>query len=260
MLKFCANLSLLFTEYDFINRFKAARNAGFKAVEMQFPYALSAQDIRQQLDTHQLELVLFNVDAGDLLQGGEGLAAVPELQWQFEQALQQTVEYARILKPQCINVLPGRCYNPKRLQDYNTTFKRNLLKTVEALQPLDITTVFEAINTLDMPDFIIHNSGQMVSLLNEINHPGLKMQYDIYHMQRMQQSILEFIQQYADQIGHFQFADVPGRGQPGTGSMDYETLFAAIENSSYSGWIGAEYHPTVKTEDSLHWFHAYLSH
>jgi hydroxypyruvate isomerase len=86
------------------------------------------------------------------------------------------------------------------------------------------------------------------------------MQYDIYHMQRMQQSILEFIQQYADQIGHFQFADVPGRGQPGTGSMDYETLFAAIENSSYSGWIGAEYHPTVKTEDSLHWFHAYLSH
>ncbi len=258
MLKFCANLSLLFNEYDLIHRFKAARHAGFKAVEIQFPYTLPAEVIKQQLDTHQLELILFNIDAGDLLQGGEGLASVPELEWQFEQALQQTVAYAQILKPQCINILPGCCQNPQRLPDYQATFKRNVLKTLAVLAPLHVITVFEAINTLDMPSFVIHNQNQMLALLDEIDHPQLKLQYDLYHMQRMEQPILNFIEHHAHHIGHIQFADVPGRGQPGTGVMDYETIFTALDSSSYQGWLGAEYKPTVKTEDSLNWYHAYF--
>jgi len=253
MLKFTANLSLLFTEVALIDRFKAARQAGFNAVEIQFPYELSAAAIKDQLDEYGLKLVLFNVEAADLLQGGEGLACVPEKRDQFKQAVAQTIEYAQLLKPEAINVLPGRCLNNSRLEQYLETFNENLCFAVEAFSPLGIKTVFEAINTRDMPGFIVHSGAQMLSVLDQLNRPGLFMQYDIYHMQMMNEKPERFITEQADKIGHIQFADCPGRRQPGTGQVDFERIFSVIEESTYSGWVGAEYKPVGTTTESLCW-------
>lgn len=253
MLNFTANLSLLFTEVDLINRFKAAKQNGFDAVEIQFPYSLSAETLKNVMEEQQLKLVLFNVDADDLLHGGEGLACVPEKQNQFRQAVVQTLEYAKLLKPEAINILPGRCFNEKRKQDYLKTFKENLYFSVEAFSPLGIKTVFEAINSHDMPGFIIHNGQQMLDILSQLKLPRLFMQYDIYHMQMMGNKPDEFITRHADKIGHIQFADCPGRGQPGTGQINFERIFSAIEKSSYSGWVGAEYKPVGTTAESLGW-------
>ncbi len=253
MLNFTANLSLLFTEVTLIDRFKAAKQAGFNAVEIQFPYELSVAAIKDKLDEYDLKLVLFNVGAADLLQGGEGLASVPERRDQFNKAVIQTVDYAQLLKPEAINVLPGRCLDKSRLGQYLETFKENLCFTAEAFSPLGIKTVFEAINTHDMPGFIIHSGAQMLEVLNQLNRPELFMQYDIYHMHMMGEKPEEFIAEHADKIGHIQFADSPGRGHPGTGRIDFKRIFSAIEKSAYSGWVGAEYKPVGATIESLDW-------
>lgn len=257
MLNFTANLSLLFTENTLIDRFKAAKQAGFNAVEIQFPYALGAAAIKNKLDECDLKLVLFNVGAADLLQGGEGLACVPEKRDHFKKAVAQTVEYAERLKPEAINVLPGRCLDKNRQEQYLETFKENLLFAVEAFSPLGIKTVFEAVNTHDMPGFIIHSRAQMLGVLEELNRPGLFMQYDIYHMQMMNEKSEEFIAEHADKIGHIQFADCPGRGQPATGRIDFNEVFSTIERSDYSGWVGAEYKPVGTTTESLGWLRDY---
>jgi len=253
MLRFTANLSLLFTEVPLIDRFAAAKASGFNAVEIQFPYELSAQAIRTELDAQQLSVVLFNVSADDLLQGGEGLAAAPEKQAQFKTAVDQAVEYAKTLKPEAINILPGRCFDSGRLAAYQDTFKDNLRYALDAFSPLGIKTVFEAINTLDMPNFIVHSSAQMLDIMAEINHPDLMMQYDIYHMLMMQEDPAHFIPQYSDKIGHIQFADCPGRHQPGTGRENFDRLFSIIKTSSYAGWVGAEYKPLNSSTSSLNW-------
>ncbi len=251
MLQFSCNLSLLFTELPLIERFAAARQAGFQAVEIQFPYELTIEQILQQLQQHQLELVLFNVDADTLLAGGEGLAAVPGKQSQFKQAVEQTASYARALKPGAINILPGRCLNPDKQSSYLDTFKSNLLYAAERFEKLGITTVFEAVNIFDMPGFIIHTGQQMLDIVQELAHPNLAMQYDIYHMSRMAEDCAGFLQKHLDKIGHIQFADCPGRGEPGSGQVDFEHLFKIIAESDYRGWTGAEYHPVATSLESL---------
>ncbi|MGZ8224689.1 MAG: hydroxypyruvate isomerase family protein [Methylobacter sp.] len=256
MLNFSANISLLFNEVELIDRFKAAKQHGFKAVEIQFPYSLRAETIYQALQDQELKLVLFNVAAGDLLSGGEGLASVPNKQDQFRQAVAQALAYAEILKPEAINILPGCCHDKNRQPDYLETFKENLYFAIEAFAPLGIKTVFEAINTHDMPGFIIHSGEQMLTILDQLDHLNLFMQYDIYHMQKMGEKPDEFITRYAEKIGHIQFADCPGRGQPGTGQINFRQLFSAIEKSAYSGWTGAEYIPVGLTSESLGWFGA----
>lgn len=253
MLRFSANLSLLFTELPLPERFQAARQHGFAAVEIQFPYTLPAAQIRDLLDQQGLQLVLFNVDADTLLQGGEGLAAVPEKRDRFKVAVAQALAYAEALKPHFINVLPGRCLDPQRLQQYRATLLENLCYASEAFASLGIATLFEAINRFDMPGFIIDSSQQQLEVLAEVGHPNLKLQYDIYHMSRMGEDCAAFLQQHIDKIGHIQFADCPGRGQPGSGLVDFDSLFGIIAASDYQGWVGAEYRPTGTTEASLDW-------
>lgn len=247
---------MLFTELPLIERFKAAKNQGFTAVEIQFPYELDALTLHNELKKQQLKLVLFNVSADDLLQGGEGLAAVPEKKQQFQTAIAETVEYAKILKPEAINILPGRCFNKEKLISYQTTFKENLQLALASFSPLGIKTVFEAINTNDMPGFIIHNSEQMLAIMSEINHPDLLMQYDIYHLYKMHEDPASFIASYADKIGHIQFADCPNRHEPGTGEIDFKAIFNSIEKSNYTGWLGAEYKPLHSTEESFAWLNS----
>ncbi|NOT13140.1 MAG: TIM barrel protein [Methylococcaceae bacterium] len=254
MLKFTANLSLLFNEVELIQRFRLAKQHGFNAVEIQFPYALDAKSILHTLTENEQKLILFNVDADDLLQGGEGLACVPEKRHQFLRAVEKAVNYAEILKPEAINILPGCCRIEHKKPAYRDTFLENLRYASDIFAALGIKTVFEAINTIDIPGFIIHNEQQMLAILNELKHPNLFMQYDIYHMQMMEQKPEAFIATNAAAIGHIQFADCPGRGQPGTGQLHFEHIFNAIEASAYSGWIGAEYLPQGPSIESLTWF------
>lgn len=256
MLRFCANLSLLFTEMSLKDRFRAARKQGFNAVEIQFPYDLNGNTIKELLQQHHLKLVLFNVPADDLLLGGEGLASVPEKQSQFHDAVHQAREYAELLHPYAINILPGRCFRDERKSEYLDTFKRNLKFAADAFSSLGVKTVFEAINTFDMPNFLVSSGEQMLSIWYELNHPDLFLQYDIYHMLMMGEKPVEFISNHADIIGHIQFADCPGRGQPGTGQIDFEQIFVTIDHSAYSGWVGAEYKPVGSTGQSLNWLNS----
>lgn len=253
MLRFTANLSMLFTELPLPERFQAAKQHGFNAVEIQFPYELPAVTLQALLLKHDLKLVLFNVDADDLLQSGEGLAAVPEKQEMFRAAVAQACDYAQLLKPGCINVLPGRCLNADRLVEYRQTFNDNLAYAADVFADIGVTTVFEAINSLDMPGFIVDGSAKMLSVLQEVNHPRVRLQYDIYHMSRMREDCAAFLSRHIDKVGHIQFADCPGRGQPGSGKVDFASLFELIAGLPYKGWVGAEYKPIPITADSLGW-------
>jgi hydroxypyruvate isomerase len=257
MLRFTANLSLLFTEHALPDRFKAAKDHGFDAVEIQFPYLLPAEQIQALLQENNLKLILFNVDADTLLQGGEGLAAVPEKRERFKAAVDQALAYAKLLKPEAINVLPGRCLGQRRLDEYLSTFKRNLRYAAEAFAAQGINTVFEAVNSRDMSGFIIDSGKKMLEVLAEVDHRQLRLQYDIYHMSMMGEDCAAFLRQHHDKIGHIQFADCPGRGQPTTGNVDFETLFEIIAGSQYKGWVGAEYRPLGTTADSLDWLKTY---
>lgn len=255
MLNFSANLSLLFTELPLIERFAAARRAGFSAVEIQFPYELSISQLRQQLNAHELHLVLINVPAGDLMQGGDGLAGAPGREQAFRHAVMQTLPYAEALDVRCVNVLAGRQPADADLTHCLHTLTANARYAAESLQSIGVTTTLEAINTLDMPNFLVSNVAQMQDILEAADHPTLKMQFDCYHMARMGEDIVDSLRQHHRDIAHIQFADTPGRGAPGTGQLDWPAIFGCIEQLPYRGYCGAEYRPGADgTEASLAWF------
>lgn len=254
-MQFCANLSLMYTEYPLRERFAAAKQDGFDAVEIQFPYEIPLVELQSLLAEQSLQCILINVPAGDLMAGGEGLACVPERQPLFNEALALCVTYAQGLGVRCVNVLSGRCTQPERQEQYWQTLQGNLRQAADALQPLGILATFEAINTHDMPSFMISSAQQMLDVITEINHPNLKAQWDLYHMARMNQPLVSWIQEHVEHVGHIQFADSPQRHEPGTGELDFPSLFSAIRDSGYSGWVGAEYRPSGSTTDSLSgWF------
>lgn len=257
MLKFCANLSLLFTEYPLIERFALAKQVGFDAVEIQFPYELSIEQIKQQLDAHALKLVLINVPAGDLMQGGDGLACVPHQQQAFRMAVLDALRYANALNVDCVNVLAGRQPIEVELLDCLQTLAANLRYAAEAFQSIGVTTTFEAVNTMDMPRFLISSVVDMQEMLEVVDHPTLKMQFDCYHMARMDEDVMACLQDNIAQIGHIQFADVPNRHQPFTGTLDFKSIFSTIKNLAYKGYCGAEYRPLGHSVDSFEWFKSY---
>lgn len=253
MVRFAANLSLLFTELPLLERFAAARAAGFEAVEIQFPYELEVATLQAQLRAHDLQLVLINVPAGDLMQGGDGLAGVPGREPEFRAAVQEALRYAQALRVPTVNVLPGRQpegVDAARCQD---TLVGNLRHAAQALQGIGVGAVFEAINTFDMPRFCVHSLAQMLAVQDAVAHPNLKLQFDIYHLARMGEDVAPALRAHCARIGHIQFADLPGRGAPGSGTLDFAALFALLDQLPYTGWCGAEYRPTGPTADSLSW-------
>lgn len=253
-MKLTANLSLMYTERPFLKRFEVARKDGFTAVEIQFPYDTPLTEVKQALNDAGQRCVLINVPAGDLMQGGEGLAAVPGKQAEYAASLVECLAYARALKVSCVNVLPGRCLHESQRAFYLDTFKQNLVKTAETLAPFGITTTFEAINTYDMPGFLISSSQHMFDIIQELDKPGIiKAQFDVYHMSMMGEDVCNVITRNAEHIGHIQFADAPGRQEPGTGNLNFDDIFHTIETSGYQGWMGAEYKPSKTTSTTLQW-------
>jgi hydroxypyruvate isomerase len=252
-MKLCANLSLMFTEVPLLERFSAARAAGFEAVEIQFPYEESISDLDAAKTDANLELVLINVPAGDLMSGGEGLASVPDKVDAFSEALEQCVEYVSALNVQAVNVLAGRCNEQARLPEYWQTFEWNLEKAANALMAVNALTTFEAINTKDMPNFLIHRAEHMWRVMDKLGHENIKAQYDLYHMAMMGENLWHDLSKNCHRIGHMQFADMPGRHEPGTGGLGFKALFDLVHKSEYQGYMGAEYKPSVATSETLSW-------
>lgn len=238
MLKLSANLSMLFAHLPWPQRFAAARAAGFQAVEIQFPYEHSVPQLQQWLGEHQLKLVLINTPAGDLMQGGSGLAGTPGRETEFAAGLQQCLHYATALGVEAVNILPGRLAAGCSREQAIAVLHRNLLLAADTLGQQQIRTTVEAINRYDMPDFLISTLSELQLLPA---HANLYWQIDLYHMARMGEPLEPLLRQYWQRIGHLQFADVPGRGAPGSGSLDFTALFAQLASLPYAYWSGAEY-------------------
>ena len=254
MLRFSANLSMLFTEVPLIERFALARQAGFRAVEIQFPYDLDVLAVQEQLEQHQLKLVLINLPAGDLMQGGDGITGVPGREYEFRQALFEGLHYARVLHVPTLNILAGRQPELSDLLPCLETLAGNLRYACREIAACGITPVIEAINGIDMPRFLLQSVAQTQEMLEAVGRPELKMQYDCYHMAMMGEPVLAALQQNLAKIGHIQFADYPNRHQPATGTLDFGAIFGWIARSTYQGWTGAEYRPLGNSTDSLTWF------
>lgn len=252
-MKIAANLSLLFGELPLLQRPPAAAAAGFDGVEIQFPYEVPATSLREALELSSMPLVLINLPAGDLMAGGAGLAAVPERQAQFDAALREALGYAAVVRPQCVNVLPGRLAEGVSREQALATLEANLREAAERFQALGIRVLCEAINPLDMPGFLINTAEQLDELLRRVDHPNCLAQLDFYHMARQGLDVAACIERLAGRTGHVQFADCPGRGAPGTGELAFGPLLEALETTGYQGWLGAEYRPGGDTSASLAW-------
>lgn len=252
-MRIAANLSLLFTEHPLLERVAAAASAGFDGVEVQFPYDIPADAFKAALDDSAMPLVLFNLPAGDLMSGGAGLAAVPACQAEFDNALQEALTYAAVVRPRCVNVLPGRLADGVSREEALATLSANLRKAAEAFQVLGIRVLSEAINPLDMPGFLINTPQHLDELLRVVNHPNCQAQFDLYHMARQGLDIQAGLSLLAGRIGHVQFADCPGRGEPGSGELDFSAVLGELHGSAYDGWLGAEFMPPSAIIDSPEW-------
>jgi hydroxypyruvate isomerase len=258
MPKFSANLSMLFTEVGFAERFERAAKAGFKGVECQFPYELPKEDIAEKLSKYGQEIVLFNIPAGDWAAGERGTACLPGRESEFQEGVGKAIEYAKALKCPRINCLVGLTPKDVPADKVHQTLVSNLKFAAGAMQKAGIATLVESLNSYDIPGFYLTNSAATLQLIDEVNHPNLFYQYDIYHMQVMEGNMTKTIRDNIKRIGHIQLADVPGRHEPGTGEINFPNLFKFIDEAGYTGWIGCEYKPAGATEDGLGWVKPYL--
>ncbi len=259
-MKLSANLTMLFTERPLLERIVAAAAVGFDGVEIQFPYEVPALRLKDELARAGMPLVLMNFPGGDFVQGGPGLAAVPERQAAFDEALQEALTYAAMVRPSVINVLPGRLAEGLSREEAMATLVGNVRKAAEAFQVLNIGVVSEAINPLDMPGFLVNTPQHLQALLAAVDHDNFRAQLDIYHMARQGIDPVVAVEMLAGRIGHVQFADCPGRGAPGSAEMDFLAVREALENAAYRGWLGAEYRPEQgDTRASLGWMTAWRS-
>lgn len=258
-MKLAANLSTLFTEVALIDRFALAAAQGFQHVEIQFPYELTIEQIDQALKQQQLSLCLINVPAGDLMQGGHGIAGIPGKEAEFQHALEQALCYAKALNVPRVNILAGRRPEQLTYESCLDTLIANLRWACQRLQAESIQPVVEMINGINMPDFLIQTMQQGRQLLAAVDHPSLKLQYDCYHMAMMNEDIISCFANNIEHIAHIQFADYPGRHEPDSATLMFSDFFQQIKNSTYQGFVAAEYIPQQHSLNSLAWKHKYFS-
>ena len=253
MPQFAANLTMLFNESPFLERFARARQAGFDAVEFLFPYPFTASEIKEQLDQNQLKLVLHNLPAGDWEAGERGIACLPERKEEFRKGVAKGIEYAKVLGVNQLNCLAGKAPSGVDQKVLHETFIENLRFAADELQKENIRLLIEPINTFDIPGFFLSTTQQALDILPEVQSKNLFIQYDIYHAQRMEGELAATIEKNLGKIAHIQLADNPGRNEPGTGEIHYPFLFRLLDRLGYKGWIGCEYKPATTTEAGLGW-------
>jgi hydroxypyruvate isomerase len=253
LLKFAANLTLLFTEHPFLERFKAAQENGFNAVECQFPYAWPASEIKAIMDTHNLEMVLHNLPPGNFEAGERGIACLVGREDEFVSGVSHAISYAKILGVKQLNCLVGILPAGADQTLAHETLVRNLKFAAQALKAEGIRLLIEPINSFDVPGFYLNHSKQALALIDEVNSDNLFIQYDIYHMQRMEGEIASTIEKHLNKISHIQIADNPCRFEPGTGELNFPFIFKQLEKIGYAGSIGCEYNPQNGTAAGLGW-------
>ena len=258
MPNFCANLSFLFNDVDFLDRFDRATRAGFRGVEFHFPYAFDKNELAERVRGAGVEVALFNLPAGDWEKGERGIACIPARVSEFRDGVARAIEYARVLGCKRVNCLSGIA--PPRLGEstLRETFVSNLRYAAGELGREGITLLTEPVNTRSVPGNYLRNSGQALALMDEARAPNVKLQFDVFHMQIMEGDLAKTIEANIARIGHMQVADVPDRHEPGTGEINYPFLFERIDRLGYQGWIGCEYVPAGRTEDGLGWLRPYL--
>ncbi len=257
MTRFAANLTMLFNDLPFLERFAAARLAGFTAVECLFPYDYPADQIKEQLSAHGLRQVLFNLPCGNWGAGERGLAASPDRVEEFRGGVSQALAYARALGVAQLNCLAGKRVSGYGDEDHWNTLVANVRFVAAALLEAKLTLTVEAINHFDIPGFFLNRTEQVAQLIEEVNLPNVFIQYDVYHAQREEGDLAATLRKYRKMIGHIQIADNPGRHQPGTGEINYPFLFKEIDRLGYGGFIGLEYVPEPDTLTSLAWVKGY---
>jgi len=253
MPRFAANLTMLFGEVGFLDRFEAAARAGFHAVEYLFPYDYDKTELRRRLDTYGLTQALHNLPAGDWAGGERGIACHPGRVDEFAAGLDRAIDYATTLGCSQINCLAGIVPPGVSADQARATFVRNLKLAAATLGAAGIRLLIEPINTRDIPGFFLTRTAQAADILTEVGSPNLWIQYDVYHMQIMEGDLAKTLEREISRIGHIQIADPPGRHEPGTGEINYDFLFRHLDRLGYSGWVGLEYKPAGRTEEGLTW-------
>jgi hydroxypyruvate isomerase len=253
MPKFAANLSMLYADAPFLDRFALAHASGFDAVEFLFPYACEAEQLRERLRRYQLKLVLFNLPCGDWNAGDRGMACDPRRIEEFRAGVQSALDYARELDVTQLHCMAGKLPAGLEPERAHATYVDNLRYAAAQLAPHGIKLLIEPINYYDIPGYFLNHSKQALDIIAETGSPNLFLQYDIYHMQRMEGELSNTIRANLPMIKHMQIADTPGRHEPGTGEINYRHLFRFIDEIGYDGWLGCEYNPAAGTDAGLGW-------
>ncbi|MFZ5814422.1 MAG: hydroxypyruvate isomerase [Bacillota bacterium] len=253
MPKLAANLTMLFTELPFPERFAAAKKAGFRHVEFLFPYDYPADQVKAWVDENQLQVVLFNLPSGSWAAGDRGIAADPRRVDEFRAGVPQAIAYARALGVPRVNLLAGKAAPGFSAEEHWKTLVANCRFAAEALGEAGINLMVEFINHYDIPGFFLNRTEQVLALIDEVGLPNVYLQYDVYHAQREEGNLVPTIRQHLAKIGHIQIADNPGRHQPGTGEINYPYLLDELDRLGYSGFVSMEYVPSPDTVDSLGW-------
>ena len=257
MIKLSANLSFLFTELPFEKRFNAASDLGFKAVEFLFPYNYQINHIKSWLEEANLKLILFNSFPGNLEKGEKGIACLMGRENEFKEKFSIALEYAEKLKCPFIHIMPGIELDEKYRNKYRDIFKKNLSYAASLSKGKNITILIEAINDKDIPSYHLNYVSDAIDIIEELKHPYLKLQLDLYHAQIMSGNLTSIIEKSISYTKHMQIASPPYRHEPDKGEINFQYIFSIIEKLKYDGYIGCEYNPSTNTKDSLHWAQNY---
>ncbi|WP_158774030.1 2-oxo-tetronate isomerase [Cobetia sp. L2A1] len=256
MIRLAANLSMLFTEHEFLDRFAAAAESGFTGVEYLFPYAYAPEVLRERLDAHQLKQVLFNLPPGDWEAGERGLTCLPGREEEFRASVAEAIRYAEILDCPRVHAMAGLV--PAEADEvtrarHTATYLANLGYAAAELAKVGKTLLIEPINPRDMPNFYLSGQAQAREILARVGAANLKVQFDLYHCQIVEGDLIRNLEAQFAHMGHVQIAGVPDRHEPDGGEVHYPALFARLESLGYDGWIGCEYRPRGKTREGLVW-------
>ena len=259
MPKLAANLTLMFNEVPFPERFGAAAKAGFKGVEYLFPYEFPKEQLAEQLQKHHLRQVLFDFPAGNWAGGDRGIAVDPKRTGEFQDGVGKALDYAETLNCKLLTVLAGKAPADLAEDKAMHTLIENTRFAARKSAPLGITVLVEALNSRDVPGFFLLKTAKSRAVIGEVAESNARLQYDVYHMQIMEGDLATTIKANFGTIGHFQLADNPGRNEPGTGEINYDFLLPFIDGLGYNGWVGCEYRPKGKTIDGLGWARKWMA-
>lgn len=260
MPKLAANLSMMFEETPFLDRFAAAGTCGFTGVEFLFPYDFPADEIAARLERHHLTQVLFNLPPGDWAKGERGMAALPGREKEFMTSLERAIPYARATKCRRLHAMAGNWPAGRDRREGRAVFIANLRRAADRLAEEGVTLVIEPINTRDMPGYFLNTTGEAISVIEEAGRDNLKLQLDLYHCQIMEGDLATHVRRLAGRYAHVQIAGVPERHEPDQGEVNYDYLLSLLDEVGYDGWVGCEYRPAGDTRAGLGWAKRWARH